>query len=67
MTLIGSWVQWTAHAPARNRDDINWFMGPMDPTCTRQERMKHILLCYWDISQDEKGMPPSPIWDGLPI
>ena len=29
-----------------NRHDINWFMGQMDPTCTHQERMKHILFCY---------------------
>ena len=29
-----------------NINDINWFMGPMDPTCTHQERMKHILFCY---------------------
>ena len=26
-------------------------MGPMDPTCTRQERMKPILFCYWNLSQ----------------
>ena len=30
-------------------------MGPMDPTCTRQESVKSILLCYWDLSQHEKG------------
>ena len=36
----------------------------MDPTCTRQERMKPILFCYWDLYQHEKGMPPSPNLDG---
>ena len=39
----------------------------MDPTCTRQESMKPILFCYWDLFQHEKWMPPSPNWDGLPI
>ena len=50
-----------------NRNEIIWSMGPMDPTYTRQERMKPILVCYWDISQYKKWMPPSPNWDGLPI
>ena len=27
----------------------------MDPTCTRQERMKPILFCYWDLSQCKGG------------
>ena len=26
----------------------------MDPTCTRQERMKPIFFCYWDLSQYKK-------------
>ena len=50
-----------------NLNDINWSMGPMDPTCTRLERMKSILFCYWDPSQHERGMSPSPSLDGLPI
>ena len=27
--------------------------------------MKPILFCYWDLSQHEKCMPPSPNLDGL--
>ena len=27
-----------------NRNDINWSMGPMDSTCTRQERMKSYFV-----------------------
>ena len=27
-----------------NRNDINWFMGPTDLTCTRQKRMKPVLF-----------------------
>ena len=50
-----------------NRNDINWTMCPMDPTCTRQERMKPVLFCHWDLYQHEKWMLPSPNWDGLPI
>ena len=50
-----------------NRNDINWTMCPMDPTCTRQEHMKPVLFCHWDLYQHEKWMPPSPNWDGLPI
>ena len=29
--------------------------------------MKPILFYYWDLSQHEKCMPPSPNLDGLPI
>ena len=43
-----------------NRNDIIWSMGQMDPTCTRKDRMKPILFCYWDLSQYKKWMPPSP-------
>ena len=50
-----------------NRNDINWSMCPMYPTCTRHERMKPIVFCYWDLHQHEKWMPPSPNWDGLPV
>ena len=50
-----------------NRNDIIWSIGPMDPTCTGQERMKPILFCYWNLSYYKKWMPPSPNWDGLPI
>ena len=50
-----------------NRNDIIWSMGPMNPTCTRHERMKPIVFCYWDLHQHENWMPPSPNWDGLPL
>ena len=33
----------------------------------RQERMRTILFCSWDLSEHEKWMPPSPNWDGLPV
>ena len=32
-----------------NRNNINWTMCPMDPTCTRQERMKPVLFCHWGL------------------
>ena len=66
MTLKNPYDSWLAVFEI-NRNDIYWSMGSMDPTCTRQESMKPILICYWDLSQHEKGMPPSPHWDGLPI
>ena len=50
-----------------NGNYINWTMCPMDPTCTRQERMKPVLFCHWDLYQHEKWMPPLPNWDGIPI
>ena len=46
---------------------LSFTIFPMDPTCNRQEPIKPILFCYWDLSQHEKWMPPSPNWDGLPI
>ena len=51
-----------------SRNHLNWSNDPMNPTWIRQERMKTILFCYWDLSQNEKWMPPSPPnWDGLPM
>ena len=50
-----------------NRNGINWSMCPMYPTCTRHERMKPIVFCYWDLHQHEKWVSPSPNWDGLPV
>ena len=36
-----------------NINDINWSMGPMDPTCTHQERMKTYLILL---------LGPIPTW-----
>ena len=44
-----------------SRNHINWSLGPMDSTYTRQERMKPILFCYWDLSLHEKWMTHRPM------
>ena len=44
-------------------------IGPSPPPPPRapQGRMRPILYCFWDLSEHEKWMPPSPNWDGLPV
>ena len=40
---------------------------PRAPPPPPQECITPILLCFWDLSEHEKWMPPSPNWDRQPV